>query len=404
MKRLEESGATGYELEEKEEAVKQAFVTLKPTRSAKEEKTEVREETKLTDLKMKLKKIEQKREEFEKLNTQSLEEEEHIDWQLAKSKLKHVSSDEKKKMVKKEKEERKHEVEHLDIREEKIDWKLAKTKLKRVISTEDTKSVEMETEVKNQEENHAHKASEKTRISSLSKSDPMDETLLVDMDDTVSDGELEGLVKCNMSKLDESSLQPEDVSTENKNTTEERKDNNTGRKTREITVDAEDIKSERKGDIEPAAENPIKVQQQKEPVSSEENSDDDDDVSFKTPTRRYSKRSRKESGSEDETFRFKSISSEQDSMPFHSISSGGDMERFESISSEHSLNKNSYCDRKRVRSDDSERSTSSSESKKSTGTSWKLGPSNKSPLKKRLKLLAYSDYPTSCLSPGKSLH
>ena len=405
VKKVEESVATGSE--EKAETVKQTFVTLKPTatRIAKEEKTEVREETKLTDLKMKLKQIEKKREEFEKVNPQSFEEEEeHIDWQLAKSKLKHVTSDEKKKMLEqKEKEEKKHEVEHLDIREEKIDWKLAKTKLKRVISTEDTKSVEMETEVENQEENHAHKAAEKPRMSTLSKSDPMDETLMVDMDDTVSDGELEGLVKCNMSKLDESSLQLGNVLTENKNTTKEHKDRNTEGKTRETTVDAEDVKSQNNRDIEQSAENPIKLQQQKQPVSSEEDSDDDDDddeISFKTPTRRCSKRSRKESGSEDETFRFKSISSEQDSMPFHSICSGGDTERLESISSEHSVNKSSTCDRKRVRSDDSEKSTSSAESQKSTAANSMSGPSNKSPLKKRLKLLAHSDYPTSCLSPG----
>ena len=410
VKKVEEPGAIDCELEKKKESVKQTFVTLKPTitRIASEEKIEVREESKLTDLKMKLKQIEKKREEFERVNTQDLEEsaEEHIDWQLAKSKLRHVGSDEKKKMVdEKEKEEKQHEVEHLDIREEKIDWKLAKTKLKRVISTEDTKTVEMEREVENLEENYVHQAAEKSRMSALSKSDPMDETLLVDMNDTVSDGELEGLVKCNISKLDESSLQLGDVLAENKNivtsdATEECKERATGRKKEEITSGVDDVKSQDAGDTEPAAENPIKVKrQQNEPISSGEESDDDE-VSFKTPIRRNSKRSRKESGSEDDPGRFESVSSEHDNVQFHSISSGGDIERFESVSSELSVDENSTCDRKRVRSDDSENSTASSESKKSTVAGSKSGLSNKSPLKKRLKLLSHSDYPSSCLSPG----
>ena len=403
VKKVEEPGTIDSELEEKKETMKQTFVTLKPTvtRIASEERIEVGEKSKLTDLKMKLKQIEKKREEFERVNTQDLEEsaEEHIDWQLAKSKLRHVGSDEKKKTVdEKEKEEKQHEVEHLDIREEKIDWKLAKTKLKRVTSTEDTKTVEMEREVENLEENYVQQTAENTRMSALSKSDPMDETLLVDMNDTVSDGELEGLVKCNISKLDESSLQLGEVLAENKNivtsdATEERREKATGRKKEDITIDADDVKSQDKGDTEPAAK------PQKEPVNSDGESDDDE-VSFKTPIRRNSKRSRKESGSEDETGRFKSVSSEHDNVQFHSISSGGDIERFESVSSELSVDKNSTCDRKRVRSDDSENSTASSESKKSTSAGSKSGLSNKSPLKKRLKLLSHSDYPSSCLSPG----
>ena len=392
VKKIEED-PLAIEIGETEET-KQTFVTLKPTaaRISKEDKSEVKEVTNLTNLKMKLKQVGKKREEF------AVEEssDEHIDWHMAKSKLRHVGSDEKKKMAEDAgKEEKDQEVEHLDIREEKIDWTLAKTKLRRVGTSESTEINEIE---KEEHEDIQQKSVGDARMSALSKSDPMDETLLVDMNDTVSDSELEGLVRCNMSKLDESSLQLGDVLAVNKNII-------TAQPVRgkDDALEA-DSKTDDKDDPQPAPENLATDEKElQETVTSEEESDDDE-ISFKTPTRvdpQKIKQTKMENtlGSEDESGRFKSVSSEHDNEQYKSVTSEGDSERFKSISSEISVEKSSTCDRKRVRSDDSENSSSSSGSK---GSVTKEPKPNKCPVKKKPKLLDHgnSDYLTSCLSPG----
>ena len=353
--------ATDNKDKNKEKDAKQTFVTLKPTtsRSAKQETSSSNEETKLTDLKMKLKrtgKLDKEREDTDKYNTNKESTDEHIDWKIAKSKLKPVMIEENK-LEKRTDEDDSHgdaeeeeEAEHLDIREDRIDWTQAKMKLKRVASTDtDANSREVDADVASSA-NEDQDADENAKMSALSKCNPMDETLLVDMNDTVSDGELEGMVRYNMTQMDDSILQLADAASKDK-----------GKDDMETCSDAQpNEKANKKLEVE-------------EPINSPKKEPRDQDRDF---TNDHLSRIAKENI--------------------------GEAANTKKESQEKIEEKSSVCDRKRVRSDDSETSHSSTEKGETFGAKTAKSLSNRSPLKKKQKLLANDDgdFVGTCLSPG----
>ena len=394
--------------------VKQTFVTLKPTATKTAKQDTVNEETNLTDLKSKLKrtgKLGQEREHAKSSTTNGESSDEYADWKMAKSKLKPVTIDEKiSKLNEEDTNEKGHDPEeHLDIREDKIDWNQAKQRLKHVapletcatkMETDDEAAstsecddgvrdvgpnVEADDEVVTSTNEHEDDVGD-TRLSALSKSNPMDETLLVDMNDTVSDGELEGMVKCNMSPLGDSTLQLGDALAENRNDVE-------------------------KGEsVEPKKKGFGKSEVQEEPVKSPKkrpndyDRDDEKDVVLRKVEREdqeehvnmgrlaeLPKLKKRENSQENEASKGNVT---ENSSPPEGVHVTKCIE-------ENSEEKDSVGDRKRVRSDDSETSQSSRESSKEDASIISAkGLSNKAPCKKKQKLVSNDD--TDCLSAGLS--
>ncbi len=245
------AGSFGVNLRSQGDAIKNAkdridgkeeeapvFPTLKPvTRNTSGNQEERGNKCRLEGAKTKLKHVNTmsfERMAEEKKQTLEDEKKEMVNWVDVKSKLRHVSKEE---LQAKEVEKEVHHVEPFDVREEKIDWKKAKMNLRQTSRRDEKKSEteieitveeteketkifasDLEEPVKAEDEERvevsdtAKDATRKTEcadfavkgtgknISALSKCNPADESMLVDLDDTVTDAELERLVQCNMSK------------------------------------------------------------------------------------------------------------------------------------------------------------------------------------------------------------